>query len=40
MGSRGGSLLGEGLATAKAPGGTGCWTVGLRLEIWVREKVR
>lgn len=25
---------------AKAPGGTGRWKVGLRLEIWVREKVK
>lgn len=28
MGSRGGSLLGEGPATSKAPGGIGCWKVG------------
>lgn len=38
MGSRGGSLLEEGLATAKAPGGTDCWKVGLSKKYVLEKK--
>ena len=39
-GEQGWAIPRRGPAPAKAPRGYGCWKVGLRLEIWVREKVQ